>query len=81
MSSRAVVIARPEPARHDHRSQNRRLSHESEIAHKGNKAPIQASQRWHVERTNADERFLTEKVNRWLRLAGGRLLEAGAPDA
>jgi hypothetical protein len=29
-----------------------------------------------------DERFLTEiKVNRWLRLAGGRLLEAGAPDA
>jgi len=24
-----------------------------EIAHKGNKAPIQAGQRWHVERTNA----------------------------
>ena len=24
-----------------------------EIAHKGEKAPIQASQRWHVERTNA----------------------------
>jgi transposase len=26
---------------------------EGEIAHKGDKAPIQASQRWHVERTNA----------------------------
>ena len=24
-----------------------------EIAHKGDKAPIQAGQRWHVERTNA----------------------------
>jgi hypothetical protein len=24
-----------------------------QIAHKGDKAPIQASQRWHVERTNA----------------------------
>ena len=24
-----------------------------EIAHKGEKAPIQATQRWHVERTNA----------------------------
>ena len=24
-----------------------------EIAHKGEKAPIQASRRWHVERTNA----------------------------
>jgi transposase len=24
-----------------------------EIAHKGGKAPIQAGQRWHVERTNA----------------------------
>ena len=29
-----------------------------------------------------DERFLVEiGVNRWLRLAGGRLLEAAAPDA
>jgi transposase len=25
----------------------------SQIAHKGDKTPIQASQRWHVERTNA----------------------------
>jgi hypothetical protein len=24
-----------------------------EIAHKGDKAPIQAGQRWHVEQTNA----------------------------
>lgn len=24
-----------------------------EIAHKGDKAPIQAGQRWHIERTNA----------------------------
>jgi transposase len=24
-----------------------------QIAHKGDKAPIQAGQRWHVERTNA----------------------------
>lgn len=25
----------------------------AQIAHKGEKAPIQASQRWHIERTNA----------------------------
>lgn len=31
--------------------ENRGLA--GEIAHKGNKAPIQASKRWHVERTNA----------------------------
>ena len=24
-----------------------------DIAHKGDKAPVQAGQRWHVERTNA----------------------------
>jgi hypothetical protein len=31
----------------------RGLGLRGQIAHKGEKAPIQASQRWHVERTNA----------------------------
>ena len=52
-------------ARGDHRAPRRRLrlgqdphpladrGLHGEIAHKGEKAPIQASRRWHVERTNA----------------------------
>ncbi len=50
---------------------------EGEIAHKGAKAPIQAGQRWHVERTNAWHNSFNRLQRCYERNVGDRVIPQG----